>query len=98
MARTFISKETYESLTETEREDLITPAKYFASRYPGEKKWYVFMQTRENNRTLDLEVGGKGYLTMDKAKDAAEKMQAKELASVEKMKALLEKYGHLTPA
>lgn len=97
MARTFISKETFDSLSEAEREDLITPAKYFASRYPGEKKWYVFSQTRENGKTHDFQ-HEKGYLTMDKAKAEADRLQACELASVEKMKALLEKYGFLTPA
>lgn len=98
MARTFISKETFNSLSETEREDLITPAKYFASRYPGEKKWYVFSQIREGNKTFDKEVGGKGFLTMEKAKAFAEQMQEKETASIEKMTVLLEKYGYLTPA
>lgn len=82
-----LTREMYDRLTPQERDEMVTPATYVAKRPMGEKKWRIFMRARDNGRIIETEVGLKGYLSEAKATAEAQKMQDKENASVEKVKA-----------
>lgn len=91
MARTRWTKEEYDRLTQQERDEMTTPATYFAARPQGGKKWYVNMRTRENGRTFD-NACSKGFLTSERAEKEAKKWQDKEDAAVEQTKAAFAKF------